>query len=298
MDRLDAMRMFVRVVEMGSFAAVAKQLNVARSVVTRQIAALETHLGTRVLARSTRRISLTSAGALYLEKCRVILNLVESAETDVAQARGTPRGPLRVSLPLIYGVRRLAPLLLEFAREHPDVVLSMDFTDQRVNLVEEGIDLAIRITGRLAPTDIARRLGQCKLVIVAAPGYLARHGTPAVPADLNRHQCLGYALTASDAGWPFAGDGQRETIYVTPSLSANNGEVIVAAAVAGMGIAMQPDFIVESSLAARSLVQILEPFPAPELGIYAIFPSNRMIPYRVRALADFLAARLGAPAAV
>lgn len=289
MDKLDAMRNFVRVIEMGSFAGVAKQLNVARSVVTRQVAALEAHLGTKLLARSTRRLSLTSAGALYLEKCRVILNLVEAAETDVAEERGTPRGPIRLSLPLIYGVRRLAPLLLTFARLHPEVALSMDFSDRRTNLIEEGIDLTIRITGRLDPNDIARRLGSCRLMLVASPDYLARHGIPRHPSDLIQHQCLGYTLANDASGWSFSIDGQNQTTYVSPYLNANNGEVLAEAAANGMGIALQPDFIVESYLARKTLVPFLKRFSTPDLGIYAILPSNRLIPYRVRVLADFLA---------
>ena len=151
MDRLDAMRLFLRVAELGSFSAVALQAGVARSVVTRQIAALETHLGVKLMARSTRRLALTSAGSAYLEKCRVILNLVEAAEADVAAERLTPRGNIRISLPLSFGLRRLAPLLLDFSQRHPEVSLDMDYSDRRINLIEEGIDLAIRITRRLEP---------------------------------------------------------------------------------------------------------------------------------------------------
>ena len=159
MDRLDAMRLLIRVAELGSFSAVAHQLGAARSVVTRQIAALESHLGTKLLARSTRRLSLTSAGTAYLEKCREILNLVEIAETGLAEERQTPRGSIRLSLPLVYSLRHLAPLLLEFSRLYPEVELDMDFSDRRSNLIQEGIDLAVRITPRLEPGDVARRLG-------------------------------------------------------------------------------------------------------------------------------------------
>jgi DNA-binding transcriptional LysR family regulator len=148
MDRLDAMHLFVRVAETGSFSGVAQQLGVARSVVTRQIAALEAHLGVKLMARSTRRLALTAAGTTYLEKCRVILNLVEVAEADVAEERATPRGRIRVSVPLSFGLKRLAPLLLDFLRRYPEVGLDMDYSDRRANLIEEGIDLSIRITRR------------------------------------------------------------------------------------------------------------------------------------------------------
>src|ERR1035437_1779981 len=142
MDRLEAMRLFIRVAELGSFSAVSLQMGVARSVVTRQVAALETHLGAKLLARSTRRLSLTTAGAVYLEKCRVILNLVEVAETGLAEERQTPRGLIRLSLPLVYSLKYLAPLLLEFADLYPEVALDMDFSDRRANLIQEGIDMA------------------------------------------------------------------------------------------------------------------------------------------------------------
>lgn len=292
MDKLEAMGLFVRVVEAGSFASVARQMNVARSVVTRQVAGLETQLGTKLLARSTRRLSLTSAGTLYLEKCRVILNLVEAADTDVAEERGVPRGPIHIGMPLIYGLRRLVPLLLDFARRYPEVRLSMDFNDRRVNLVEEAIDLSIRITERLEPTDVARRIGACRLVLVASPDYLARHGIPKRPADLGHHQCLGYTLGSGSPGWTFLVDGRPETVFVSPHLNANNGEALAEAAVQGMGIALQPDFIVRPYLADKRLVPLMKNVGTPELGIYALLPGNRLIPHRVRALTDYLAASL------
>ena len=172
MDRLDAMHLFVRVAELGSFSAVAQQLGVARSVVTRQIAALEAHLGAKLMARSTRRLTLTSAGTAYLEKCRVILNLVEAAETGIAEERQTPRGSIRLSVPLSFGLKRLAPLLLEFSNQYPVFALDMDFSDRRSNLIEEGLDLSIRITRRLGSNDVARRIGSSRLLVLASPDYL------------------------------------------------------------------------------------------------------------------------------
>jgi DNA-binding transcriptional LysR family regulator len=289
MDRIEAMKVFTQVVDMGSFAKVAKQLNVARSVVTRQITALEAHLGTKLLARSTRRLTLTSSGAIYLEKCREILNLVESAETDLSEEKGIPRGPIHISLPLTYGVTRLAPLLLNFAAQHPQVTLSMDFSDRRANLVEEGLDLTIRITRQLAPTDIVKKLGGCKLIAVASPKYLNKHGTPSTPDDLKFHQCLGYSLDFNTSGWTFEIDNELQTIYVPFSLNSNNGPVLAEAAVAGMGIAVLPDFMIEQQISNQTLQPILTTFATPEAGIYAMLPSNRLIPYRVRALLDYLA---------
>lgn len=178
------------------FAAAAAQLGVARSVVTRQIAALETHLGDKLMARSTRRLTLTTTGAAYLEQCRVILNLVETAETDVAEHHLTPRGLLRLGLPLVFGLKRLLPILLEFAQRYPEIRLDMDYTDRRLNLIEEGFDLSIRITDRLEPGDIVRKLGVCRLFTVASPDYLA--GMDALPAsEIKHHECLAYTGDAS-----------------------------------------------------------------------------------------------------
>jgi DNA-binding transcriptional LysR family regulator len=292
MDRLDAMNLFVRVAERGSFAAVAQQLGVARSVVTRQIAALEAHLGIKLLARSTRRLALTSAGSAYLEKCRVILNLVEAAETDVAAERLTPRGHIRISLPLSFGLSRLAPLLLDFAERYPDVSLDMDYSDRRVNLIEEGIDLSIRITHQLEAGDIVRRVGRGRLRVIAAPDYLARHGQPRHPSELIHHECLGYTMGKGVQSWPFQIDGRLESVPVRSRVLANNGDVLAEAAARGLGIACQPDFIADPLLAAGRVRHILADFAAPELGIYAMLPSNRHIPHRVRVLMDFLVARL------
>ncbi len=296
MDRLDAMRLFIRVAELGSFSAVAHQLGAARSVVTRQIAALESHLGTKLLARSTRRLSLTSAGTAYLEKCREILNLVEIAETGLAEERQTPRGSIRLSLPLVYSLRHLAPLLLEFSRLYPEVELDMDFSDRRTNLIQEGIDLAVRITPRLEPGDITRRLGSARMVVLASTDYLATHGEPQHPAELIDHQCLGYTAGPSSQRWSFLVDGRLESFAIRPRLLANNGDVLLKAAVAGLGIAQQPTFIADELLQSGELREILKDYPLPELGIYAVLPGNRHIPHRLRVLIDFLVERLGANA--
>ena len=295
MDRLDAMRTFVRVAELGSFSALAQQLGVARSVITRQVAALEARLGTRLMVRSTRKLSLTLAGTAYLEKCRVILNLVEAAETDAAEARAVIRGSIRIGLPLSFGLKRLAPLLLEFSELQPAVHLEMDYSDRRVNLVEEGFDLSIRITARLAPSDVARRLGTCRLVVAASPAYLARHGRPSRPADLAGHECLAYTAGARRTAWTFGARGREETVHLQSRLSGNNGDVLAEAAARGLGVTMQPDFIVDAYLADGRLERVLEEFELPELGIYALLPGGRHQPHRVRVLTDFLAERLRSP---
>jgi DNA-binding transcriptional LysR family regulator len=292
MDRLQAMETFVGVVEQGNFSAAARQAGVARSVVTRQVAALEKHLGVKLLNRTTRRLSLTSAGTRYLEKCRVILNLAEAAESDLAEERAELRGRIRIGLPLSFGLKRVAPLLLQFATRHPEVSLEADYTDRRLNLIGEGFDLSIRVTSRLAPGDVSRRLGRCRIVAVAAPDYLARHGTPAYPTDLQDHECLAYLGDANPNLWSFDTGGRIESFPIRSRFSASNGEALLEAAAQGFGITLQPDFIVDEWLADGRVVPVLVSFPAPGLGVYALLPSGTHMPFRVRALVEYLATHL------
>jgi DNA-binding transcriptional LysR family regulator len=292
MDRIEAMRTFARVAELGSFAAVAKQQGVARSVVTRLVAALEEHLSTKLIARSTRRLSLTSAGADYLERCRVILNLVDAAESGVAADRHAPRGAIRLSLPLSYGRRTVAPLLLDFARRYPEVNLDIDFADRRSKLIEEGIDLAIRITARLEPGDVTRRLGTGRMFLVASPDYFARHGEPRHPRELADHECLVYTSTALPGQWEFLVEGRMQRFPVRARLQSSSGEMLLEAAAAGFGITLTPEFLAQDLLAAGSIVPAMAEFPCPELGIHVVLPGNRHVPHRVRVLIDYLSERL------
>jgi len=292
MNRLDAMHIFVRIAELGSFTAVAEQMGLARSVVTRQIAALESHLGVKLMVRNTRRLSLTSAGSAYLEKCKVVLDLIEAAEASVMEERLTPRGNIRIGVPLSFGLKKLTPMLLEFSERYPDINLEIVFDDHQMNLIEEGMDLSIRIATQLAPGDIVRKLGSCRLFTVASPDYLKQHGRPLHPSELINHECLGYTLTASGMSWGFMVEGHLETFYIRSRIKANNGDALTEAAARGLGITRQPDFIVDDYLATGQVETILDEFNAAELGIYAILSSNRYVPHRVRVLLDFLANRL------
>lgn len=294
MDKLQAMRIFVRVAELNSFSGVAQQFGVARSVVTRQVAALENHLGTKLMARSTRRLTLTSEGANYLEKCRVILNLVDAAETGIAEERLAPRGLIRISVPLSFGLKRVTPHLLEFVRRYPEVNLDMDYSDRRVNLIEDGIDLSIRITHKLESSDVVRKISHSRLCVIASPDYLARCGTPAHPSELTHHQCLGYTIAGGQQAWQFLVNGQLLSFPLRSQINANNGDALTEAAAQGLGITCQPDFIAQPYLAAGKVKEILTSYALPELGIYAMLPSNRQIPHRVRVLMDFLIAEISA----
>lgn len=292
MDRLAAMQTFVRVADAGSFTAVAGQMNVARSAVTRQIAALEAHLGVKLIARSTRRLALTSAGATYLEQCRDILDRIDAAEGDLAGERQTLRGAIRASVPMTFGLLHLTPLILEFSQAHPEIHIDLDFNDRRVNLIEEGMDFALRITEHLPETTVARRLTSCRSVVAAAPDYLRRHGEPRHPDQLAQHACLAYSLT-SRSSWCFLIDGAPHWVEISGPITANNGNVLQEAAIRGMGILYGPTFIAAEAIRTGKLVAILADFPTPVLDMSAVFPGNRFVPQRVRAFVDFLAARLG-----
>jgi DNA-binding transcriptional LysR family regulator len=292
MDRLAAMQTFVRVAEAGSFTAVADQLNVARSAITRQIAALEAHLGVKLIARSTRRLSLTSAGVRYIEECRDILDRIDEAEGNLAGERQTLRGAIRATVPMTFGLLHLTPLILEFSQAHPEIHIDLEFNDRRVNLIEEGMDFGLRITGRLPETTVARRLTACRSVVVASPGYLQSHGEPRHPDELSQRACLAYSLT-SRSNWAFIVDGAQHSVDISGPITANNGNVLLEAALQGMGIGYQPTFIAAEAIRQGKLVPILKDFATPTLDMFAVFPGTRFVPQRVRAFVDFLAARLG-----
>ena len=295
MDRLEAMQVFVRVAQAGSFSAVSQQLNVDRSWVTRQIAALEKHLGVKLFTRSTRRLSLTPAGSIYLEKSRVILNLVDAAESDAVEERAVPRGPIRLGIPLAYGLQVLTPWLLEFSKTYPAIELSVDLSDERVNLIEQGLDLSVRITGHLQPGDVVRKLADCPMVTFASLGYLSLHGTPRRPQDLESHECLVYSNAPTRTQWVFQQQQQKISVSVRGRIMANNGLLLTEAAAQGVGIARQPYFIAKSYIDAGLVKPILEKYEISPLGVYAVLPSNRYIPHRISVLMKFLADRM-APA--
>ncbi len=292
MDKLNAMQLFVRVAETGSFTAVADQLDVARSVVTRQISALEKQLGTKLMTRSTRSLTLTTAGSAYLEKCRVILNMVDAAESSLLEEKTEPRGRIRLGLPLSFGLQRLMPMLLEFAQTHAHIELVMDFSDRRSKLIEEGIDLSIRITSRLEPGDIVRKLGESRLLTVASARYLAAHSQPKHPRDLAQHACLVYSQDFQSTTWHYRSQEGDAAVTIRPRLVANNGEALLQAAAQGLGITRPPDFMAQPYLDNGSVVPVLTQFEPEPLGIYAVLPSNRYIPHRVSVLLDFLATAL------
>ncbi|GJE71670.1 LysR family transcriptional regulator [Methylorubrum podarium] len=291
LDRVTGMQVFARVAALGSFSAAGRALGLSQTGVTKHVAALEARLGTRLLHRTTRRLTLTETGRSYLEACERILAEIAEAEAMAGAEGVEAHGTLRLNVPLSFGVREIAPALAAFAAAHPALTIELGLNDRRVDLIEEGWDLAVRI-GTLADSGlIARRLAASRLLVCAAPDYLDRHGTPRAPEDLREHNCLGYTLSDS-SGWRF---GDR--VYpVSGTLRAPNGAALVAAASAGLGLVYQPTFLVAEALRAGSLVALDLGAPCPTLPIHALMPPGRR-PAKTRAFVDFLAQRFaGEPA--
>ncbi|MBL8382136.1 MAG: LysR family transcriptional regulator [Burkholderiales bacterium] len=290
MDRLSAMRAFVQVVEAGSFARAAERLGVSVSACSRQVADLEAHLDARLLNRTTRSLSLTEAGAAYLERCAQLLADLEDAEAAAHAGRVRARGTLRVTCSINFGLRHLSPLIAPFQERHPDVQLDVSLSDRMVDLVEEGFDVALRIGEVRSTTLVARRLAQTCLVTCASPAYLRRRGTPVTPQQLAEHNCLTYEYMPSRGEWRFVdAAGAEHRVRVAGSVHSNNGDLLAAAAVQGIGICCEPDFIVAADLAAGRLRRVLEGYRAPSTPIHAVYASRRHLSAKVRAFVDFLA---------
>lgn len=292
MDSLNGFAVFVQVAETRSFVAAGRLLGVSASAVGKSVARLEERLGVRLFHRSTRSVTLTAEGALFLERSRRILAEIEAAELELAEATAAPRGRLRVSLPLVSSL--VLPVLGDFMREYPDIELDLDFTDQVVDVIEEGFDAVVR-TGD--PTDSrlsARRLGAFRAVLVASPEYLARHGTPKVPGDLASHACLHYRFpnTGKLEAWPLRRAPGAPELALPTSMICNNIETRLCFALRGLGIACLPDFSVRELLADGSLRQVLPEHVGPAKAFHVLWPASKHPSPKVRALVDFLCARV------
>jgi DNA-binding transcriptional LysR family regulator len=294
LENLADIAVFVRVVERGSFTQAADDLGLSRAVVSKYLSRLEERLGARLLNRTTRRLSLTEAGAALFEASRGAIEKIEEAESAVARFQSKPRGRLRVSAPMSFGILHLGPLLAEFARAHPAITLDMRLEDRYVNLVEEGFDLAIRIGTLTDSSLVARKLASTRVVACASKSYLAEHGVPETPEEIAAHDCLIYSYLSTANVWRFtAPDGREIPVATTGTFRINNGIVLAEAAIAGHGILVAPAFYVGAHLREGRLVRLLERFKLPDLGIYAVYPQTPHVPPKVRAFVDFLVQRFG-----
>ncbi|MEM7730592.1 MAG: LysR family transcriptional regulator [Pseudomonadota bacterium] len=293
MDRFTEAEMFVRTVEAGSITGAARALDVDKSAVSRRLKALEGRLGTTLLNRSTRTLSLTDAGRSYHARAQELLRAWREMEDEASGADCALAGPVRIAAPLSFGLAQLSPALIAFQQDNPDIRLDVDFSDRKVDLVAEGFDMAIRVWRLDDSAMIARKLGDVQMICAASPGWLERNGPVSDPRDLEGAPELRYGLRRGQ-GWPYrAPDGKRGTIQFDPVMRASNGDFLHDAAIAGLGVVIEPEFILCDAVRDGRLVRLLEEcvFEAP--SVYAVWSPGRHMPRRVRALVDRLVDRFG-----
>lgn len=288
MASLDAMAVFAAVVEQTGFAAAAQHLGISTPVVSKRVSALEDALGARLLNRTTRRLSLTEAGAIFYQHCARVVAEAREAEAAVIDLNTAPRGLLRVTAPVTFGAHQIARALPDFLATYPEIQVEMDLSDRQVDLAEDGYDLAIRITQQPQPFLSARHLASTRRVPCAAPGYWQANGRPSVPADLADHNCIVYRPNPTFNHWYFIGPEGPETIPVTGSFSVNNTEAMLQAAIGGLGVIMLTSFTVDRAITDGLLEPVLEAFGAPDTDIYALYLPNRHLSIKARVFIDYL----------
>ncbi|MES2759597.1 MAG: LysR substrate-binding domain-containing protein [Pseudomonadota bacterium] len=279
---------FVEVVARGSLSAAARAEGIAPAMIGRRLDALETRLGVKLLQRTTRKLALTNEGAAFLEDCQRILGELEEAESAVAERSARASGHLLVSAPAGFGRQHVAPLLPSFLAEHRDVTINLNLNDRLVDLVGEGIDVAIRIASLSDSNLVGVKLADNQRVLVGSPAYFKRHGTPLVLADLARHNCLAISSEGSQRGWTFLDHGKQVTLKVAGNMVCNDGEVLHDWALAGKGLAWRSMWEVGPEIRAGRLATVLDQFAAPGNDIHAVFAQRRHLPLRIRAFVDFL----------
>jgi DNA-binding transcriptional LysR family regulator len=293
MTEIGAIPVFVAVAENGSFAAAARKLGITKSAVSKRIGGLESHLGAQLFHRSTRSISLTEAGEIYLAHAIQALGSAQEAEDAVAALQGDPVGHLKVSAPMSFGQLHVAPAIPEFLRLHSGITLELSMDDRFVDLVDSGMDLALRAGSLPDSALIARKLAPIHSVIVAAPAYLDRAGAPLHPQDLMDHDCLHYAYSRDPLEWKFIGDDGEIAVRTKGRFRVNNSEALCTTLVAGLGIGRLPTFIAGAHLAAGRLQRVLPNFLMPEQALYAVFPERQHVPAKVRAFVEYFANYVG-----
>jgi len=296
MDRLQAMRVFATVVECGGFARAATALGLSNTVVTRNVAELEAHLGTRLLHRTTRKLALTEAGQQYLERVRLILADIDEAEAVASTSARTASGTLRIYCQPGFGQSQLAPLLPAYAAAMPDVCLDVTLADKAGDLVEDAYDVGIFIAlQKIEASMVARQLALSKVVLCASRAYLDRHGEPREPADISSHKCLNFAYEQLRHAWPVHWQDSFMEVPINSCMVSNSGAVLRHACLAGMGIMLRSSFTLEDDLASGRLVQVLKGHQLGVLPVMLVYPSRRLLSYKVRSFIDFMTARFPDP---
>jgi len=296
MDRLQSMRVFAKVVEQGSFARAALALDMSNTVVTRNVADLEAHLGTRLLNRTTRKLSLTETGMHYLERVKQILTDIDDADAVASSSARKASGTLRIYCQHSFGQSQLATLLPKYAEAMPEVVLDVTLADYPIDLVEEGFDIGILLgLQKFDATMIARRLCMSTLVLCASPDYIARYGAPASPYDISEHKCLNFAFEQLRHSWPMSFGDEKGDIPITSRFISNNGSILRHAALAGLGIMVRSSFTLEDDFSSGRLVQLLKGHHLGRMPVNLVYPSRRLMSYKVRSFVDFMSAQFPAP---
>ncbi|MGE0424905.1 MAG: LysR substrate-binding domain-containing protein [Reyranellaceae bacterium] len=294
MDLLDGMRVFVRVVDEASFTRAAQALRLSRSSASEKVREIEETLGVRLLQRTTRRVGVTEAGRAFYARSRRTIEEADAARREAQALSSNPQGRLRVGAPETFAPLFLVPALATFLRRHPSLSVELIESARPANLVGEELDLSIRIAGSLEPGTIARRIASSRVVICASPAYLADHAAPEVPEDITGHDCLGFAPLEWGRRWTFARTGETRRIDVAPRLMCDTGESLLAGARAGLGLTPLPNWAAADDIAAGHLVPVLTNWTTPERGVYAVYPSNRQVPAKVRAFVAHVARDLKA----
>jgi len=292
MDKIGAMQLFRRVVEAKSFSAVSREMRLSQSTVSKKIAGLEEYLATKLLNRSTRQLNLTDAGQRYYQRCCQILDEVSDTEAELQQQQDVATGTLRISMPIAAGRMKILPYLWEFLEQHPALKLDVNFDDHYVDIVKEGIDVAIRVGELADSTLIARKISQIPRYTVASPAYLEEHGEPSNLESLSQHDCIVYSLLSTHNEWHFDSKKGKQKIAVKGRFSSNSPDAICQAALKGQGIAVILGWLVEDDIAAGRLKVILKDYVPTTLALNAIYPQRRFMPAKLSLLLDFLQAKL------
>ncbi|MGD8110581.1 LysR family transcriptional regulator [Vibrio sp. TRT 17S01] len=292
MDQIAAMRAFVRVVQTKSFSAVAREQQTTQATISKKVAALEDKLGVKLLTRSSRESSLTQIGESYYEKCLFILSELDEAEANARMELSTPKGILRITAPVPLGYFLLTPIIKEFTEQYPDIKVEVNYVDKHIDLVSEGIDLAIRASRLEDSSLIAQKLFDNPMLMVASPQYLERQGIPKTPKQLTHHNCIVYSLFKKHNVWSFQKDGEVQTVSVSGSVSSNSGLCNMQSALEGVGITPLPIWMVKEHLKQGTLIQVLSEYQADNIPFSVVYPQNRYIPLKVRSFIELLKKRL------
>lgn len=293
MDSLTDIAVFVQVVESGSFTAAAERLSLSKSVISKYVTRLEDRLGARLLNRTTRRLSLTEVGRAFYERSERGLQEIAEAEAEVSRLQGEPRGILRINAPMSFGVLHIAPRLTEFLERYPKLTVDLNLDDRKVDVIEGGFDVSIRISELGDSSLVARRLGPCRHVIVASPAYLEQHGVPRAPEDLARHKVIAYQYQQSAREWAFGLPGEKAVSVSIPiSIQMNSSLALREAALNGAGIMRAPTFVVGEDVRTGRLQSVLTNYLLPEVSIYAVFAQRKHLSPKVRAFIEFMSERI------